>query len=167
MKPHTFFGGRAVGFLVLVVLGLCFFLYKTYSKESQRVPVVVTPEPHTGDIKEAPVFTWKYEPDDSLNGDGLPQTNVYLETSYSSLKKTSKLVATVPGSCNDLPDREKDSAINSSVAQCYAAGYGDLFKITKGERSYLVMRRVFEEGSPEYNSPVQPYKVVLEIPLSL
>lgn len=167
MKPCTFFGGRAVGFLVLIALGLCFFLYKTYNKESQSAVVVTTPEPNVDDSKGAPVFRWKYEADDSLNGDGLPQTNVFLEASYSSLKKASKLIATVPGSCNDLPDREKDSAPNSSVAQCYAAGYGDLFKVIKGERSYVVMRKVFEEGSPEYDPPVQPYKVVLEIPLSI
>jgi hypothetical protein len=167
MKPCTFFGGRAVGFLALIALSLCFLLYKTYNKESQSGLVATTPEPNIEDIKGTPVFSWKYEADDSLNGDGLPQTNVYLEVSYSSLEKTSRLIATVPGSCNDLPDREKDSALNSSVAQCYAAGYGDLFKVIKGERSFMVMRKVFEEASPEYDPPVQPYKVVLEIPLSL
>lgn len=150
--------------LIQILFATGIFFYGTHTGSPAVIPPTATPPIVT--ISE-PVFSWRYEADDSLNGDGLPQTNVYLETSYSSLKKTSKLVATVPGSCNDLPDREKDSALNSSVAQCYAAGYGDLFKITKGERSYLVMRRVFEEGSPEYNPPVQPYKVVLEIPLSL
>ncbi len=158
MTLKNFFVGRAVVFGILIIVGLGIFAYKTYSNPEQSADIPVN--------IEAPVFTWKYEADDSLNPDGLPQTNVYLEVSYSG-KKMSTLIATTPGSCNDLPDVEDDSVPNSAVAQCYAAGYGDLFKVTIGNNSYLVMHKVFEEASPEYDPVVQQYEVVAEFPFSV
>lgn len=161
MNGRNFFIGRGVVFGVLIILGLGIFFYKTIEdspENKQTAPVAMTQTP--------PVFTWKYENDETLNLDGLPQTNVYLEAVYEG-KIMSKLIATVPGGCNDLPEKENDSALNSSVAQCYAAGYGDLFKVIKGEQSYLVMRKVFEEGSPDYTPSVQEYSVVVEFPFSI
>lgn len=148
-------------FGALIIIGLGIFFYKTIRDSSQNnktTPVAMTQTP--------PVFTWKYEYDETVNLDGLPQTNVCLEAVYEG-KVMSKFIATVPGGCNDLPEKENDSAPNSSVAQCYAAGYGDRFKVTKGKQSYLVMRKVFEEGSPDYTPPVQEYSVVAELPFSV
>lgn len=163
MTPRKFFVGRTVGFFVLVIIALGIYIYKTYINPRLDNTTPITNDSEVIKTKE-PVFSWRYEIDDSLNGDGLPQTNVYLDVSYSN-RKIDKLIATVPGGCNDLPDKEKDSAPNSVVAQCYAAGYGDLFKIIKGSNAYLVMRKVFEEASPDYNPKPQEYEVVYEVPL--
>jgi hypothetical protein len=161
MTSKEFFTGRTIGFVVLIIVGLIYFGYKTYLNRN--------PEPSV-EIKEStsnidPIFTWKYEPDDSLNPDGLPQTNVYLEASYDG-DVVRKLIFTAPGGCNDLPEKEKDSVPNSTVAQCYAAGYGDLFKITRGEKSFLVMHKIFEEGSPEYTPNETKYTAIAEFPFT-
>ncbi len=37
-------------------------------------------------------------------------------------------------------------------------------KITKGENSYLVLQKKFEEGLPDYVPPSSQYKVVSEFP---
>lgn len=110
-----------------------------------------------------PAFAWKFEPDDTLNGDGNPNTNIYLEAKYYDGEAVSKLIDTTHGSCNELPDIDADSVPGSTMIQCYGAGLGFTFKITKGEVSYLVMRKEFEEGSPDYDPPVQKFKVVAEI----
>ncbi len=150
--------------LIQILLATSIFFYNVRTSSPTVIPPMITSLVVTTAIE--PVFTWRYEADNSLNGDGLPQTNVYLDASYSG-KKVSKLIATVPGSCNNLPDKEKDSVLNSSVAQCYAAGYGDLFKVTKGDHSYLVMRKIFEEASPDDTPPVEEYKRVTEFPFSI
>lgn len=113
---------------------------------------------------EPPVFTWKFENAESLNLDGMPNTNVYLEVAYSGGGTQKKLIDTTPGGCNMLPDNEKDSVQNSSDIQCYSAGLGSRFKITKGKESYLVMRKMFEEALPNHTPPNYKYEVVSELP---
>ena len=116
---------------------------------------------------EAPVFIWKYEKDDSFNLDGNPKTNVFLEAKYSNGEIQNKLIDTTPGGCNDLPDADKDSVPNSTNIQCYYAGLGYRYKITKGEKLYLVERKTFEEASPNYKPPFNEYKVISEFPLNI
>ena len=158
---------RGIVFGIVIVIGIIFFAYKAYAPVSPEPVVPVTPVQDTAVLStEPPVFAWKFEYDVTKNLDGLPQTNVILVATYDT-EKVSKRVATVPGGCNDLQEKEKDSVPNSTVAQCYAAGAGDRFKVVKGPDSYLVMKKVFEEGSPEYNPPVQPYEMVAEFPLAV
>jgi hypothetical protein len=76
----------------------------------------------------------------------------------------SKLIQISHGSCNELPDVDPDSVQGTTNVQCYGAGFGFVFKITKGEKSYQVMKKEFEEGSPGYDPPPQEYKVVAEFP---
>ena len=170
MTTREFFTGRAIVISVLLVIGLGFFVYNEYISPRPTEPVVETPiaETPTEPVgsTEASSFTWKYDMAATMNPDGLPETHVSLEVLYGT-DKISKLVYTAPGSCNDLTDREKDSVSNSKVAQCYAAGAGDRFKVTKGPSSYLVMKQEFFEGSPEFNPPVQPYKTVAEFPFTI
>lgn len=128
------------------------YIYK--EKQSDEVTSPLPPE----DTKEEPVFTWKFESADSLNGDGNPNTNVFLEAKYSNGEVISKLIEVSHGSCNQLPYSED--------VQCYGAGLGFKFRITKGEKSYLIEKQEFEEGSPDYNPPVQEYKVIAEFPLN-
>lgn len=112
-----------------------------------------------------PVFIWKYEKDNMLNLDGFPQTNIFLEATYPSGAVQTKLIDTTPGSCNDLPDPDEGSVSGSTNIQCYSAGLGYRFKVTKGEESYLVERKTFEESLPDYNPPLYEYEVFAEFPL--
>ena len=163
MTLTKFFVGRTVVIGILLVLGFGVFVYKTYfiAPVNTEVPVqepVGTTEP--------PVFVWKYEKATTLNLDGLPKTNVFLEATYSNGVVERKLIATTDGGCNDLPESDKDSVPTSKDAQCYAAGLGYHFKVTKGSLSYLVQKKRFEEASPDYTLPTSVYEVVGEFSLS-
>lgn len=157
-----FFTSRAIALSLLLLFGLTILIYKRY----------VT-SPNINEVSEAtvqeqiqnsglPVFVWKYEKDDSLNPDGQPNTNIFLEAKYPSGITETKLIDTTPGSCNDLPESDIDTVPGSTNIQCYSAGLGYTFKITKGENSYIIKRKIFEEASPEYNPPLQEYQVVSE-----
>ena len=164
MTLRNFFVGRAVVFIILLIIGFAFFAYKKYAPTTTmptETPTETSTE-NTGPV----AFTWKYEEATSLNPDGNPNTNVFLEAKYSNGKTMSRLITVSPGSCNDLPDVPSDSVINSTAIQCYHAGLGYRFKITKSTTSYLIMRQVFEEGSPEYNPPVTNYEVDSQFPLT-
>lgn len=113
-----------------------------------------------------PIFTWRYEKAESLNLDGIPETNIFLEVRYPNGAVENTLVDTTPGSCNELPDSTSDSVLNSTNIQCYSAGLGYVFKITKGPESYLVLRKTFEEALPDQTPPTYKYEVVVEFPLS-
>ncbi len=147
---------------ILVIVGIVvgFFAFNNYIYKQKRgdntVPGLVSSEEEI----EIPVFVWKYEKADSLNLDGFPETHVFLEVRYPNGKIQNKLIDTVPGSCNDLPDKDEDSAPNSTNIQCYYAGLGYVFKVIQGEDSYLVMRKTFEEGLPDYNPPSSQYEIV-------
>lgn len=116
---------------------------------------------------KVPSFAWKFVPAISLNLDGNPETNIFLEAKYEDGTVQNKLIDTTPGSCNDLPDTEDDSLPNTTNIQCYSAGLGYKFKITKGESSYLVQRLTFEEGQPDYVPPLYLYEVIAEFPFSI
>lgn len=135
-------------FGLAVVIIVSFFIYNYYN---QPTDILLS-------------FTWNYEPADTLNLDGLPNTNVFLEALYSNQKIVRKLIATVPGGCNDLPDNEPGSVPNSKNAQCYSAGLGYRFKVIQGVSSYLVQQKEFEEGLPDYTPPETQYGTVSEFP---
>ncbi len=164
MTPRKFFVGRAIGFGILLILGLVFFVYKAYFSHS--VPTDVSSVPTNENVENSlpPVFVWKFEEASTLNLDGLPETNVFLEATYSNKKVERKLIDTTAGGCNDLPDSDEDSVQSSNDMQCYSAGLGYRFKITKGDTSYLVKRKTFEEGLPNYTPPAYEYEVVAEFP---
>ena len=108
-------------------------------------------------------FEWKFENADSLNLDGQPNTDVFVEVTYESGEVKAFLVDTQSGGCNALDSADEDKAIGSKNAQCYGAGLGFTYKITKGEDSYLVKRKQFEEALPDYNSPAMKYEVIFEL----
>lgn len=119
------------------------------------------------DIKQAPLvtFTWRYQ-EGALNLDGIPGTKIFLDAMYANDKVLSKEIDEVDGSCNEILPSEEDTDIveGSSKIQCYAAGLGQWFKITKGENSYEVMRKIFEEALPDSTSPAYQYEPVAEFP---
>jgi hypothetical protein len=114
---------------------------------------------------DIPVFAWKYNEADSLSPDGTPETIIILSVTYSDGKVETKTIDTIAGGCNELSD-SIDSVPGSKSMQCYSAGLGYRFKITKGNTSYLIERKTFEEALPDYNPPSYEYKVVAEFPLS-
>lgn len=141
--------------LILVILFcIVLILYVLKKNPVEENPVVNTDEP--------PVFVWQYQEAKTLNGDGNPETDIFLEVKYPNGKIQTKLIDTTPGSCNDLPNLEPDTLLNTTNIQCYSAGLGYRYKIIKGENSYLVERQTFEEGLPDYNPPSYKYEVVDE-----
>ncbi len=163
MTLTKFFVGRAVVVSILLALGLGVFVYKTYF--TTPVNTEVPTQGNTTQV-EPLAFIWRYEKASTLNSDGLPKTNVFLEAVYPNGSIDRKLIDTRDGGCNDLPDSDADSVAISHDAQCYAAGLGYHYKVTKGETSYLVQRKKFEEASPDYTPPVSAYEVVGEFALS-
>lgn len=155
-----FFTNRAIVFAVLIIIGLGYFAYKAFIPTNNPEVVSNTIE----NSNQVPVFTWKFEKAESLNLDGIPRTNIYLEAKYLNENIQRKLIDTVDGGCNDLPDSEKDSLLNSTNIQCYYAGLGFRYKIIKSDTAYQVLRKTFEEGSAEYTPPTFNYEVVSEFP---
>lgn len=110
-------------------------------------------------------FSWSYEEADSLNPDGMPETDIYLEAVYGDGARERVMIDTVPSSCNALPDADSDSLPGSTTVQCYGAGLGYRYKVTRGEDAYLVQRQEFEEATPEYEPVPQNYEVIAELAL--
>jgi len=135
--------------LLLVLFGIGFFTYNTYFTPTSTEP------------SATPVFTWKFEEDDSLNADGIPQTNIFLEVQYPNERLFREFIDTVPSSCNDLPEVEVDSVPGTTNIQCYGAGLGYRYKITAGDGVYRISRRQFEEALPTQQSSYG-YEVVKE-----
>ena len=167
MNLRKFFIGRAIGTIILFsIIGIIagFYALNDYIyKEKQGDGKISQLE----NKSKASTFIWKYEEADSLNLDGIPNTNIFLEVKYENGIIQNKLIDTTAGSCNDLPDIKEDSVPNSTIAQCYSAGLGYRFKVVKGESSYLVMRKKFEEALPDYTPPSYEYEVVSEFPLAI
>lgn len=165
MTPRKFFAGRVIGFGILFILGLVYFVYKAYFSNSVPTDISSVSQNENVENSKPPVFVWKFEEASTLNLDGLPETNVFLEATYSNKKNERKLIDTTPGGCNELPDSDEDSVQNSNDMQCYSAGLGYRFKITRGDNAYQVKRKMFEEGLPNYEPPVYRYEIVAEFPI--
>ena len=154
MTPRTLFTARTTTFGVLLIIGLSIFVYRTYFF-TEVIPKQ-NDQPST--------FTWRYEKATTLNLDGIPNTDIFLEMTYPNGEVRRMLIDTTPGSCNDLPDTDADSVPNSTTIQCYSAGLGYRYKVTKGEHSYIVQRKTFEEALPDNNPPAYEYEVIREFP---
>lgn len=127
---------------------------------NETSPVVITDTVESS----TPTFAWDFKQAKTLNPDGNPRTEVYLDVQYSGKPVQTKLIDTVDGGCSVLPDPEPGSISGTSSIQCYYAGFGSTYKIVKGETSYKVERKNFEEGDDNYTPPQLPYKVIAEIP---
>lgn len=143
--------------IILIIVFICalvaggFYELHTLNKKVDETPIT------TEIPKGNPTFAWKFEEAETLNGDGNPNTNVYLEATYPNGEVEKKLIQVSHASCNELPDTKENNI------QCYGAGFGYRFKIVKGENSYLIMKQEFDEGSEDYTPPKQEYKTVAEI----
>lgn len=169
MTLRGFFTDRIV--LVGIVLGLFVGTYAYVRRHPAPEPAPQPAAPISQVEQEAiagiPDFAWRYEKSEQLDLDGQPQTALFLEATYPGGKVERKLVDTKPGSCNDLPDPDVDSFPGTMTAQCYAAGLGYRYKVTRGVATYEVKRRSFEEALPGVTPPETSYEVIAEFPLSV
>jgi hypothetical protein len=156
MTLRNFFVGRTIVFiLVLMVLGAV-YLYASSD------PVERIPEAGIATEKEVTAFAWVHEADESLRADGQPQTNISVEVKYTDGTAARHFIHTVPMSCSVLEEQGSDSVATSTL-QCYAAGLGYRYKISKGNVSYLVYQKAFEEALPDQKPIDYEYHVVGEI----
>lgn len=153
-------------FKIIFVVGILivgFFLLNKYIYDKKQGNESNIDSAQTDNKTDNVSFTWKFEDAQSLNPDGNPNTNVYLEKKYESGGVVTKLIDTTPGGCSELPETEKDSVPGSKNIQCYYAGFGYQYKIVKRENSYFIMRKTFEEGSPDLEPTPQQYEIFSEI----
>lgn len=115
--------------------------------------VVYTTKTPTG----APIFTWSYTPIDDQD---FPKTHVTLTATYKDGTTISKDIDTPDGSCNEYQYPDTDLYTGSKEIICYAAGLGHYYKIVQQDTAYIVLRKTFEEGSPEYNPLEQPFQEI-------
>ena len=168
MNIKQFFVGRAVGTIILlsiVVIILGFFAFNNYIYNEKQVDPNNQINTETKLGTGVPAFAWRFEQANTLNLDGNPNTDILLDLTYENGVIKNKLIDTVPGSCNELPDNDSDSIENTKDIQCYSAGLGQRYKITQGVSSYQVQRKTFEEGLPGYTPPAYEYEIVAEFPL--
>ena len=165
MTPRKFFVGRGIGFLILIVVGASYFIYRDYLS-SPTTEVENTQGEEATVNKEAVAYDWRFAEADTLNLDGNPNTNIFLEITYNNGEIEEKLIDTTHGGCNEIPDTGEDTALNSKMIQCYAAGLGHQYKITEGSESYMVERKTFEEAIPDSEPPAYEYEVVAEFSFS-
>lgn len=159
MTLQHFFTTRAVVFIILfLVFGL--FAYTSYAPTPLNMTATSTPV--AVENTTPPTFVWKSEAATTTNLDGLPKTTVFVEATYADGSVVRKQIDTPDGSCNVLEDSKIERLANTSIYQCYAAGFGYYYRIAKGESSYVIQRKGFEEGSPEYTPPEYPFENVGE-----
>jgi hypothetical protein len=155
--------------LVIVLLVGGFLVYKLHiaSPTPPQAEIAETDndqdsQDENNDTQEPPEFTWSFEEANSINLDGLPETDLFLEASYTDGTTLRKHIDTTPGSCNELPEADEGSLPGTANVQCYSAGLGYRYKITEGVAAYQVERLTFEEALPDYESPEYQYEVVAE-----
>lgn len=144
--------------VVLVVLAGVGYLFRSNDSTTGDKPPVTTASPVTS-------FEWRFSPATTNNPDGLPQTEVYVSLTREDGTTSEQSVDTTDGTCFDAEDSkyDTDKVAGTKVIQCYAAGFGYYYKIVQGDAGYKVMRKEFEEGSPEVTPVEQPYVMVKEL----
>lgn len=147
---------------VLIIIGIIVVVAGAmvwYVIHGQKKPIEVTRPPVQHSAQGA-IFSWSY----AASGEdmGIIKTAITLTAKYSDGASVTKSIATVEGTCNEYPSPDADVYEHSQMIICYAAGFGDYFKVIKTSEGYLVQRKEFAEASPDYNPPAQPFKTVAE-----
>lgn len=133
-------------------------LYFIDSEQKIVMGSVLTLETTQNDITS---FAWLYE--DSSEVDALfPKADVSLIISREDGTKDEQKIATVEGSCNEMPV-ETPLALNSKQLLCYYAGFGYQFRVISTDTGYEVQQRELEEASPDYNPPIAEFKTIMSI----
>lgn len=138
--------------LIIFIIGtvLLYLLLLTPKNVAPTTPTVVLP---IGD----PVFTWQYT---YITSGDFPKTHVALTATYPDETTIKKEIDSPDGSCNEYANPDKDIYKDSTMIICYAAGLGHYYKVVRVNNEYLVKRKTFEEGSPEYTPPNLPFETI-------
>lgn len=113
--------------------------------------------PETSVSRGPATFTWSYR---QFERDSIPYSRISATATYADGSTETKEIDTIEGSCNVYEERDKDVYEKSDMIICYYAGLGRYYKITEAETGYEIERRIFEEGSPEYEPPTLPYEAI-------
>lgn len=114
--------------------------------------------------KDITGFTWLHK--DSSDVDALfLKTDVSLIIKSQDGTQEEQKIATVEGSCNEMPV-ETPLALDSKQLLCYYAGFGYQFRVIGTDTGYEVQQRELEEASPDYNPPIADFKTVMRIATS-
>lgn len=162
MKPYTKILIGIVILLLVIAAGILIIKKHTIteSPSPEPTPSVTLTSPATR-------FAWSYA-DGGEDQYGLSQTKIVLDTSYENGKVISTTIDTVQGTCNDIDAKAEDAdrVAGSTKIQCYAAGFGQWYKIIKGTDSYEIRRKYFEEAHPDSVPPEYSYETVATIPFT-
>ncbi|MEO5646090.1 MAG: hypothetical protein ABIO57_03430 [Candidatus Paceibacterota bacterium] len=147
--------------IIAVIAIVVITLFITRTTTSPKAEILTAEQP-TSIITG---FAWRYEKG-SNDADGLPQTQIFLDTTHTDGKVTSIKIDEVQGSCNtiDAAKDDKDIVSGTTKIQCYAAGMGEWYKIVKAEKAYEVRRKYFEETSPDMTPTNYQYETIVTIP---
>jgi hypothetical protein len=114
-------------------------------------------------VLSATTFDWRFSAASTNNLDGNPQTDIFLTVTHSG-QTVEQQVDTVDGSCSVL-EGEGDALATGGV-QCYAAGFGQQYRVVGDGYVFFVERKFFEEALPEIDPPVYEWEVVSEFTFS-
>ena len=128
--------------------------YQVLKKEPQ-IPLLETPT--AKETHGTATFSWSYR---TFEEESILYTELSLMAVYEDGTSEKKIIDTVEGSCNSYEDADSDIYERSTMVICYYAGLGHYFKVVAGGNGYEVQRRIFEEASPDYDPPQEPYVTV-------
>lgn len=146
---------------VIAVLGSGYFIWFFNSPENNTDSTTVNP------LVEAatpiPLFMWRFLEAETKNPDGGPQTNIYLSAVYNGTSTREKLIDTVDGGCSEIEGVKHEGDVsNTGKVQCYYAGLGQSYRIVKGESSYRVEKKFWEEAMPEVEPTEEQWEYIAE-----
>jgi hypothetical protein len=156
---------KIISIVVLsVILILIISIISSHKIETQKITSPKNQDQTATDDVSSPAksFAWRYG-NAGEDAYGLSRTKIFLDISYENGQTVSKVIDEVQGSCNDIDPSEddKDMVVNTTKIQCYAAGFGEWYKIVKGDDSYEVRRKYFTEAEPDVLPPVYEYETVI------
>ena len=138
---------------VLIILAISGFYFFTGTPR-QEMP---SENPETETAAGTPIFTWSYQTSEDTD---IPHTAIELTATYENGTSETKIIDNIEGSCDTYENADEDVYERSTMIICYYAGLGHYFKVVADSNGYSVKRNVFEEASPEYDPPHQPYETV-------
>ena len=141
--------------LLVVLLGIALIACVYFFVRPIGEPVA--PAPEVPAARGPATFTWSYR---QFERDSIPYSRISATATYADGSTETKEIDTIEGSCNVYEERDKDVYEKSDMIICYYAGLGRYYKITEAETGYEIERRIFEEGSPEYEPPTLPYEAI-------
>lgn len=148
--------------LVVLLLLLGFIVVgQSRNKDDKSNDVAILPTPEETKQENTPLkdptFEWSYR---SFEEAEIPRTAITLTARDASGTVLAKKIDTIEGGCNDYEQADLDVYLNSKMIICYYAGLRRYYKVTQSDGGYAVERKIFEEGSPDYNPPLEQFEVI-------